>query len=121
MSDLKEEKKDVKKIINDLLAEQYANAFKAKEAGIPVGWATSVFPQELAEAFDLPLLYPENHAAGVAAKKESLELCNLAEREGYSVDLCAYARTSFGVLIKGGSDTIPMPQPDFLCCCNTRI
>ncbi len=113
-----EEKKDAKTVIAELLAEQYDNAFKAKEAGIPVGWSTSVFPQELAEIFDLCLLYPENHAAGVAAKKESLELCDLAEKEGYSIDLCAYARTNFGLLIKGHSDALPMPEPDFLCCCN---
>ncbi|NCB73023.1 MAG: 2-hydroxyacyl-CoA dehydratase, partial [Clostridia bacterium] len=73
------DKKNARTVINELLAEQYDNAFKAKEQGIPVGWSTSVFPQELAEAFDLCLLYPENHAAGVAAKKESLELCELAE------------------------------------------
>lgn len=76
------------------------------------------FPQELAEIFDLQLLYPENHAAGVAAKRESLELCELSEGEGYSNDLCAYARTNFGVLLKGHSDALPMPEPDFLCCCN---
>lgn len=113
-----EEKKDARKVINDLLAEQYANAFKAKEEGRPVGWATSVFPQELAEIFDLNLCYPENHAAGVAAKRESLELCELSEEDGYSNDLCAYARTNFGLLIKGHSDQLPMPEPDFLCCCN---
>lgn len=113
-----EEKKDARVVINDLLAEQYANAFKAKEEGRPVGWATSVFPQELAEIFDLNLCYPENHAAGVAAKKESLELCELSEGDGYSNDLCAYARTNFGLLLKGHSDALPMPEPDFLCCCN---
>lgn len=113
-----EEKKDARQVINDLLAQQYANAFKAKEEGRPVGWATSVFPQELAEIFDLNLCYPENHAAGVAAKRESLELCELAEDKGYSNDLCAYARTNFGLLEKGRSDALPMPEPDFLCCCN---
>ena len=111
-------KKDAKTAIADLLQAQYDNAFKEKEAGRPVGWSTSVFPQELAEIFDLQLLYPENHAAGVAAKRESLELCELSEGEGYSNDLCAYARTNFGVLLKGHSDALPMPKPDFLCCCN---
>lgn len=110
--------KEVKTLVNDILAEQYANAFKAKEEGRPVGWSTSVFPQELVEAFDLCLCYPENHAAGVAAKKESQELCELSEGCGYSNDLCAYARTNFGLLIKGHSDALPMPEPDFLCCCN---
>lgn len=111
-------KKDAKTAIADLLQAQYDNAFKEKETGRPVGWSTSVFPQELAEIFDLQLLYPENHAAGVAAKRESLELCELSEGEGYSNDLCAYARTNFGVLLKGHSDALPMPEPDFLCCCN---
>lgn len=63
-----EVKKDAREVINDLLAEQYKNAWDAKKAGRPVGWSTSVFPQELVEIFDLNLLYPENHAAGVAAK-----------------------------------------------------
>ena len=112
------EKKDAKTVINELLAQQYANAFKAKEEGRPVGWSTSVFPQELAEVFDLNLCYPENQAAGVAAKKESLDLCERSEAQGYSIDLCAYARTNFGFLEKGKSDTLDMPKPDFLLCCN---
>ncbi len=112
------EKKDARTVINELLAQQYANAFKAKEEGRPVGWSTSVFPQELAEVFDLNLCYPENQAAGVAAKKESLDLCERSEAQGYSIDLCAYARTNFGFLAKGKSDTLNMPKPDFLLCCN---
>lgn len=120
MSDTKslEEKKSAASVINSILAKSYADAWKAKEEGRPVGWATSVFPQELVEIFDLNLLYPENQAAGVAAKKESLSLCEAAEAVGYSIDLCAYARTNFGLLEKGSSENLNMPKPDFLCCCN---
>lgn len=120
MADKKDavEKKSAAKLINGILAKSYADAWKSKEEGRPVGWATSVFPQELAEAFDLDLLYPENQAAGVAAKKESLSLCEAAESKGYSIDICAYARTNFGLLEKGGSENLNMPKPDFLCCCN---
>ena len=32
------EKKDARTVINELLAQQYANAFKAKEEGRPVGF-----------------------------------------------------------------------------------
>lgn len=106
------------KVVNGLLAKSYKEAWEAKEKGIPVGWSTSVFPQEIVEAFGLPLLYPENQAAGVAAKKESLSLQEASEAEGYSIDLCAYARTNLGLLIKGGSENLNMPKPDFLCCCN---
>lgn len=59
-------------MINKLLAQSYKEAWEAKEKGIPVGWSTSVFPQELVTAFDLPLCYPENQAAGLAAKKKHL-------------------------------------------------
>lgn len=41
-----------------------------------------------------------------------------AEGLGYSIDLCAYARTNFGFLEKGGSENLNMPLPDFVCCCN---
>ena len=112
------EKKDARQVINELLAKQYKDAFKAKEEGRPVGWSTSVFPQELVEAFGLSVLYPENHAAGVAAKRESLKLCEMAEGKGYSIDLCAYARTNFGFIENGGCESLNMPMPDFLLCCN---
>ncbi|GAA0733301.1 (R)-2-hydroxyisocaproyl-CoA dehydratase subunit HadB [Clostridium oceanicum] len=118
MADKKDEKKRAAKVINGILAKSYKDAWKAKEEGRPVGWATSVFPQELIEAFGLDVLYPENQAAGVAAKKESLSLCEAAESVGYSIDLCAYARTNFGLLEKGGSENLNMPKPDFICCCN---
>ena len=81
----KEEKKEEKitaaKFINGLLAKSYKEAWEAKENGIPVGWSTSVFPQEIVEAFGLPLCYPENQAAGLAAKKESLGLEEKAEAQ----------------------------------------
>ncbi len=119
-----EEVKEVKKVsamkvINGLLARSYEEAWEAKKNGIPVGWSTSVFPQEVVEAFGLPLCYPENQAAGLAAKKESQALQETSESEGYSIDLCAYARTNFGfVLNGGGTENLNMPLPDFVCCCN---
>ncbi|MDY3051633.1 MAG: 2-hydroxyacyl-CoA dehydratase family protein [Ndongobacter sp.] len=105
-------------MINGLLAQSYREAWDAKEKGIPVGWSTSIFPQELVECFGLPLCFPENQAAGVSAKRESLSLQEKAEARGYSIDLCAYARTNFGCLENGGSENLNMPKPDFLCCCN---
>lgn len=112
------EKVSSKKLIGNLLKRQYENAFEAKKRGEPVGWSTSVFPQEIPESFGLCVCYPENQAAGIATKKESLKLCNMAEDDGYSVDLCAYARTNLGFLENGGCESLNMPKPDFLLCCN---
>ena len=113
-----EKKLNAMTLINNLLAQSYKEAWDAKKKGIPVGWSTSVFPQELVESFGLPLLYPENQAAGLAAKREAPKLQELAEAKGYSIDLCAYARTNYGGLINGGTENLSMPEPDFLCCCN---
>ncbi|HEY4533487.1 MAG TPA: 2-hydroxyacyl-CoA dehydratase family protein [Fusobacterium sp.] len=112
-----EEKKSAVQVVNGLLAQSYKDAWEAKAKGIPVGWSASVFPQELVECFGLPLCFPENQAAGLAAKRESLKLQEIAESKGYSIDLCAYARTNFGFL-ESGSENINMPKPDFVCCCN---
>ena len=65
-----EKKLDAMAVINGLLARSYKEAWDAKEKGIPIGWSTSVFPQELVESFGLSLVYPENQAAGLAAKRE---------------------------------------------------
>ncbi|MGL5780031.1 2-hydroxyacyl-CoA dehydratase subunit D [Cetobacterium sp.] len=111
-------KKLAKDVVAELLVEQYNAAFRAKEKGEPVGWSTSVFPQELAEVFDLKICYPENQAAGMAAKRESLKMCNIAEDMGYSIDICAYARNNLGFLENGGCESLNMPRPDFLLCCN---
>ena len=53
----------LRKVVEDV----YADARKAKAEGKPVGWSSSKFPCELAAAFDLNIVYPENQAAGIAA------------------------------------------------------
>ena len=44
-----------------------------------VGWSSSKFPCELAEAFDLNVMYPENQAAGIAANRDGEIMCKAAE------------------------------------------
>ena len=52
-----------------LLDKAYNDAIEAKARGEKIGWATSLFPQEIAETLGLNIVYPENHGAAVAAKK----------------------------------------------------
>ena len=67
-----------------MLAEQSAalfeNARLAKERGEKVGWSASIFPQEIAETLGLNVLYPENHAAGIAARHQADNLLQECER-----------------------------------------
>lgn len=120
--DIKPKAKDM---IKEILTNSYKEAFEAKDKGIPVGWASSVVVQELAETFGLPLLYPENHAAAVAAKGEGQTICEHAEKNGYSNDLCSYARINLAYADLKSIESINMPLPDFVIVtnniCNTLV
>ncbi|AEB75167.1 2-hydroxyacyl-CoA dehydratase subunit D [Clostridium botulinum] len=105
-------------LVKNLLDNHYKEVNMAKERGELVGWSTSIFPQEIAETFGLHVLYPENHAAAVAAKHESLKVCEVAESKGYSIDICSYARVNLGYVDLKKIESINMPQPDFILCCN---
>ena len=106
-----------KKMLNKMITENFVNAVVAKKRGEPVGWATSIFPQEFCETLGLNMVYPENHAAIIAAKHGAQKLLDVAEQEGYDVDICSYAKLSLGYIKSQVSD-IPLPLPDFVCCCN---
>ena len=80
----------LRKVVDDV----YAEAREAKKRGELVGWSSSKFPCELAEAFDLHVMYPENQAAGIAANRYGEILCQAAEDLGYDNDICGYARIS---------------------------
>ena len=49
---------------------------------------------ELAEAFGLNVMYPENQAAGIAANRDGEIMCKAAEDLGFDNDICGYARIS---------------------------
>jgi benzoyl-CoA reductase/2-hydroxyglutaryl-CoA dehydratase subunit BcrC/BadD/HgdB len=63
------------------------------------------------------LIYPENHAALCGARKMGAELCQAAEDEGYSKDLCSYVRTDLGSITTGKTPVGKLPPPDLLVCC----
>jgi len=110
--------KTAKELIKDVLEKVYEDAWGAKRRGEPVGWSSSKFPSEIAEALGLAVVYPENQAAAITAKHGGQRMCEIAEGLGFSNDICGYARISLAVA--SGSEAVerPMPQPDFLLCCN---
>lgn len=112
------EEKKAAAIINELMNKHYQDALDAKKNGELVGWVSSNFPQELPETLGLTVVYPENHAAAVSAKKASLEFLEKAEAEGYSNDICSYARINLGFADIKVCDALQIPQPDYVLCCN---
>ncbi len=104
--------------LGQIAANAYADALEAKERGEMVGWCSSNFPVEIPETLGLTVCYPENQAAAIAARGGGARLCEIAEGDGYSNDLCAYARISLAYAKVKDAPEQNMPQPDFLLCCN---
>lgn len=113
-----EKKLTSKELLNQLVAKHYSDAITAKEEGRPVVWATSISPQELLETMDLTVVYPENHAAAIGARKGSMEFISYSEGKGYSSDLCSYARVNMGYVDLKEAEAQNIPQPDLILCCN---
>jgi benzoyl-CoA reductase/2-hydroxyglutaryl-CoA dehydratase subunit BcrC/BadD/HgdB len=88
------------------------------EGARPVAWVTSGAPVELLRVFDFYTVYPENHGALCGAKRMGTELCAAAERQGYSRELCAYARIDLGHHFTGKTPAGRLPRPDLLFACN---
>jgi len=56
----------------------------------------------------------------LGARRISLEVAPEAEKLGYSVDLCSYARCDIGSIITGKSPTFGLPKPDLLLVSNSQ-
>ena len=99
--------------------DAYATAREAKARGEMIGWCASNFPVEIPETLGLAVVYPENQAAGIAARGAGVQMCEEAESEGYSNDICAYARVSLAYAKLKEAPVEPnVPMPDFVLCCN---
>lgn len=113
-----EEKITSKQLLGELLQKHYAEAMEAKAQGKPVVWSTSIAPQELLEAMDLTVVYPENHAAAVASRKDAPQFIDKSEGDGYSADICSYARVNIGYADLQHSEAQDIPMPDLIFCCS---
>ena len=106
-----------KQMLRQCADNHYLQAHLAKQRGEPVGWSTSIFPQEFFEAMGLHVVFPENFAAIVSARHQAQHFLDIAEQKGYDVDLCAYTKVVMGYAAEPSGD-VPLPLPDFVCCCN---
>ena len=113
-----EEKMTSKQMLAAMQAKHYDDAMKAKAEGRPVIWSASIGMQELLETMDITVVYPENQAAAIGARKCAPELIANAEGRGYSTDLCSYARVNIGYSEVADSPAQNIPLPDAVFCCD---
>lgn len=104
--------------LGKIASDAFADAIEAKKAGKPVAWVSSNFPVEIPETLGLATAYPENQAAGIAARGAGERMCEVAEADGYSNDICAYARISMAYAKLKECPEQDVAMPDVLLCCN---
>jgi bcr-type benzoyl-CoA reductase subunit B len=109
--------------MKEILTHYYIEAKTTTQK--PIAWITSGAPVEFLISSGVIPIYPENYAAMCAANHQSVALMEAAEAEGFSQDICAYARTDFGADLTQGGPVGGLPAPHFLLCstniCKTVI
>lgn len=104
--------------MKELMTRYYMGAKMAEDSDQKIAWITSGGPVEFLIAADIIPIYPENHGAMLGASRMSVEVCEVAEGQGYSRDLCSYARGDIGSALTKKSPIGGLPRPDFLLACN---
>lgn len=104
--------------LGKIASDAFADAIEAKKEGKTVAWVSSNFPVEIPETLGLATAYPENQAAGIAARGAGERMCEVAEADGYSNDICAYARISMAYAKLKECPEQDVAMPDVLLCCN---
>jgi len=102
--------------LKELISRHYLEGRHADSAR-KVAWVTSGAPVEPLVALGFYVLYPENHGAVCGIRRWAEGLAARAEEEGYSPDLCSYARTDIGAVLSGRTPVGRLPRPDLLLCC----
>ncbi|NIV40113.1 MAG: 2-hydroxyacyl-CoA dehydratase [Anaerolineae bacterium] len=85
----------------------------------PLAWVTSGAPVEILVGMGVATVYPENYGALLGAQRAAVPLAQVAEEQGFSPDLCSYARCHVGsVLDPRNAPQGGLPKPDLLVACN---
>jgi len=102
-----------------VVAEYYLECHQAKAAGKPVGWMPPMNGAiEVFYAMDLQPVFPENWSPVCAAFGLTPANFEVAERMGYSSDLCGYLRNIVGYVNSDmNGPSVPLgglPEPDMI-------
>ena len=78
----------------------YERIQQAHERGEFVAWAMWGIPEEICYAMDVLPVLAENYGPVCAAKQIGPHFCEIAESDGFSMDICSYLRTGLGLAKK---------------------
>ncbi len=105
-----------------IMANHYMNNHIEKANGKFVVWIAIFVPTEILKGFDVVTCVPESHSAMCAARKTGVAQCEKAEADGFSMDLCSYARIDLGTVSDEGtgSPSKGLPMPDLIVSNNNN-
>lgn len=106
---------------SEIMEGHYEEILRARQDGKLVAWGFGNPATEILEAMGIVEMHTGNHSARLAAAQVSHLLIEEAMGEGFSADLCSYAKINIGValyLVRGKMGQLPerlqVPRPDFL-------
>src|SRR5512136_2495387 len=100
------------------LMQWHYTSLRLPRLGRKLAWVTSGAPVEILRAMGILVAYPENYGALCGAQHQAVTLCQAAEAQGYSPDLCSYARSSLGSILQPEQAPLNgLPRPDMLIAC----
>lgn len=105
-------------LLNQIMFRYMLEGHSASEDG-RLAWLTSGFPVEIPLAMGLGVVYPEQYGAVVGSQKVGPTICGYAEEFGYSQELCSYARSSIGSVLRPEDSPLEgLPRPQALLAGN---
>jgi len=88
------------KSVSPLRRAYYTRIMEAHERGEFVAWTMWGVPEEICYAMDVLPVLAENYGPVCAAKQIGPHFCEIAESDGFSMDICSYLRTGLGLAKK---------------------
>ena len=104
---------DTAKAVSALRRAYYTRVQEAHERGEFVAWAMWGIPEEICYAMDVLPVLAENYGPVCAAKQIGPYFCEIAESDGFSMDICSYLRTGLGLAKKMRELGEPPPEAPY--------
>ncbi|MFC2039410.1 2-hydroxyacyl-CoA dehydratase subunit D [Chloroflexota bacterium] len=104
---------DIAREVSALRRAWYQRITEAHQRGEFVCWTMWGVPEEIMAAFDVLPVLAENYGPVCAAKQIGSHFCQVAESDGYSMDLCSYLRTGLGLAKRQAELGGPPPEAPY--------
>jgi len=104
---------EVAQSMKGLRRAYYSRITEAHDRGEFIAWTMWGVPEEIFYAMDVLPVLVENYGPICAAKQIGPYFCEIAESDGFSMDICSYVRTGLGIAKKMYELGEPPPEAPY--------